>query len=116
MPACSGHSHNNNEPPDRWTYMATVGEAASSFLSDAYWLATLFDLASGCPEFAFGLSTYAIGFGAVMALSTASGAAYSHTMLNLNAQNNEHKREHNHGHGETHEHDEVKKDAPILKQ
>lgn len=77
------HSH---QKADKWTNIATLGEATASFISDAYWLGSIFDVASGfTPEY-MGLSTHALGFGATLALLSAGGAAYSHRVLNKHHQ------------------------------
>lgn len=80
-----GHQHNHSHSEhhaDKWTNIAAAGELAASFISDAYWLATLFDVASGLPDSYIGLSVYGIGFGIVSACLSAGGAAYSHRVLN----------------------------------
>ena len=82
MPQCQHH----HQQADTWTNIATVGEASASFISDAYWLGTLFDITSGCAVETLGLSFYGLGFGAIMALLSASGAAYSHRTLNTHHQ------------------------------
>lgn len=75
-------NHHQHEHSDNWTKLAALGEAVSSFISDAYWLGGIFDVATGCNDDALGLSYYAIAFGAVAALLSASGAAYCHYNLN----------------------------------
>ena len=80
MPGCS-HSH-AAEKADKWTKIAGAGEAVTSFVSDAYWLASSFQLATGFEEEAMGLSYYALGFGFMGAVLSASGATYCHYMLN----------------------------------
>lgn len=77
---------------DVWTKLATAGEATASFISDAYWLGGLIDLAAQLDDAGYGLSWYGMGFGAAIALLTAAGSAYSHTALNLNHQH--HPAEH----------------------
>lgn len=77
----SGCNHNHGKS-DGWTNFSAIGEAVSSFVSDAYWLSTCFDIVSGFGENAIGLSYYAIGFGAFIALLSAGGAAYCHRNLN----------------------------------
>lgn len=80
-----GHSHSGKRA-DIWTNIATVGEGVSSFVSDAYWLASWFDVGAGFEPVALGLSYYAIAFGTVTALLSAGGAAYSHRALNTTHQ------------------------------
>ncbi len=80
MPQCD-HGHGSTHA-DKWTNIAAVGEGVSSFISDAYWLGSLFDIVTGLPSAALGLSFYAIAFGTVSALLSATGAAYSHRILN----------------------------------
>ncbi len=75
------HAHDYKHA-DKWTNTATVGEATASFISDAYWLATLFDIVSNFEPDSLGLSFYGVGFGAILALLSAGGAAYSHRTLN----------------------------------
>jgi len=79
------HYH-DPQRPDMWTNIAAGGEATASFISDAYWLATSFDVMFGCIIKAFGLSFYGLSFGVVMALLSAGGAAYSHRTLNTHHQ------------------------------
>lgn len=76
---CHAHGHKH---ADKWTNTATFGEATASFISDSYWLATLFDIASNFEPDIVGLSFYGVGFGATLALLSAAGAAYSHRTLN----------------------------------
>ena len=67
---------------DAWTNISAVGEMVSSFVSDAYWLATLTDLMGDLDAEELGLSYWGLGTGALIALLTASGAAYCHWNLN----------------------------------
>lgn len=71
-----------NTKADKWTKTAAVVEAAIGFISNTYWLATLFDLASGMNEEIAGLSYYALGFGMVGAIFSSAGSTYSHYLLN----------------------------------
>lgn len=81
------HSHaHDHKYADKWTNIATAGEATASFISDAYWLATLFDIVSNAGPETLGLSFYGVGFGAIFAVLSASGAAYSHRTLNTHHQ------------------------------
>ncbi len=91
---CNHHHTTEKEKPDFWTNFAAIGEYASSFISDGYWLAELFDIATGLSEDALGLSYYGITFGALMALLSAYGAAYSHRSLNTLLQKQEEKTHH----------------------
>ena len=84
MPKCN--HHHNHQNADILTNTAAVIEAATSFISDLYWLATFFDTASGFEINMFGLSFYGLGFGTIIALLSASGAAYSHRTLNTHHQ------------------------------
>ena len=92
MPKCKhGHNHGhhheeNEEKADLLTNLGTIGESVSSFISDSYWLGTLFDLASGFEAEALGLSYYAIAVGATLAILSAGGAAYAHRNLNQHHQ------------------------------
>jgi len=74
--------HHSHKKADTWTNIATLGELVSSFISDAYWLGGLFDLATDCDKDFLELSRYAIIFGVIVAVLSASGAAYSHRALN----------------------------------
>ena len=84
MPKCS-HQH-NHQHADKWTNAAAGGQAIASFISDSYWLATLFDLVSNGKAKVIGLSYAGLIFGAIMAVLSAAGAAYAHRALNKNHQ------------------------------
>jgi hypothetical protein len=75
------HLHEHTDA-DKWTKIAAIAEGVTGFISNTYWLATLFDIISGAEESAAGISFYAMGFGVIIASLSASGAAYSHYVLN----------------------------------
>lgn len=113
------HAHHQKKT-DIWTKLAAVGEGTASLISDAYWIGGLIDLAAQLDEDGYGLSWYGMGFGTALALITAAGSVYSHTMLNLNHQNeknhheeadhetesliNSHPEDHDHHQGQAHSH------------
>jgi len=78
------HTHSNNA--DIWTNIAAAGELVTNFISNAYWLASTFDVASGFQDDAIGVSYYALIFGAVAATLSAAGSSYCHRKLNITHQ------------------------------
>lgn len=79
--------NHNNARSDIWTNVGAVGEAVSGLISDSYWLATSFDIASRFEEDVMGLSYYGLAFGVIVGLLSAGGAAYCHRQLNTSHQN-----------------------------
>lgn len=88
------HAHHQQTTADIWTKLAAAGEGTASLISDAYWIGGLIDLAAQLDDDGYGLSWYGMGFGTALALVTAAGSAYSHTMLNLNHQREEITHDH----------------------
>lgn len=86
MSHCRHTHHEHSTTADIWTKMAAVGEGTASLISDAYWIGGLIDLAAQLDDDGYGLSWYGMGFGTALALVTAVGSAYSHSMLNINHQ------------------------------
>ncbi len=100
-----GHSHGSKKS-DGWTKLGTLGEAITSLVSDAYWMAGLVSacaaMATGPAEAGgdlnvttaavdvavdiIGLPLYAVIAGAVGAVLSAGGAAYCHNNLNTHLQ------------------------------
>lgn len=67
-----GHAHAHDAvKADGWINMSMVGEYTASFISDAYWMTTLFDLCGGFSADLAGFSFYGMGFGALVALLSA---------------------------------------------
>lgn len=83
------HDHDHDKPADKWTNIAAVGEASASLISDGYWFASLFDIASGLKVDFIGLSYWGFGVGIAMGLLTAGGAMYCHRALNTYHQQTE---------------------------
>jgi len=82
----NSHSHRHTHHADIWTNLAAAGELVTSLISDAYWLASVFDVVSGFKEDAIGVSYYALTFGAVAASLSAAGSSYCHRILNVTHQ------------------------------
>ena len=80
------HNCNHNHSADRWTKVSGLGEAVSSFVSDGYWLATLFDIATGFTGTLLPISWWGLGVGIFGASLTAAGSTYSHWVLNTSHQ------------------------------
>lgn len=76
------HHHHDNEKADFWTIANTAAEGTTSFISDSYWLASVFDLCTGLEKDFLGVSKYGAAFGLTLALVSAGGSALCH--LNLN--------------------------------
>lgn len=92
------HPHNSfDETSDIWTKLSALGELTTSLISDAYWIASLFELVVGNEheQNAVSLSWTAFALGTSIAVFTALGATYSHWHLNL-------KNQHHHSTSEAH--------------
>ncbi len=83
---CAHHHHDAKEKADFLTNIAAGGDLMASLLSDSFFLAQFFDVATGLAADAFGVSFYGMGFGALIALLSAAGAAYTHRVLNVQHQ------------------------------
>lgn len=85
MGQCS-HNHNHAKVADRWTQLSAMGEFGSSFISNAYWLGGLLDLATGMEQDFYALSKTGFWFGVCSGFLTAVGSAYCHKVLNVHHQ------------------------------
>jgi hypothetical protein len=80
-----GHSH-GHEKSDFFTKFSAFGEFIGSFISDAYWMASIYDLGNSKDPEMLGVTKPALIFGLTVAALSASGAAYCHYRLNKNHQ------------------------------
>ena len=83
------HSHAHGDEQSKADWITTVGavvEAGTSLISNSFWLGGWFDLALQFEADVLGLSYYGWAFGVFLALITAGGAAYSHSIVNINHQ------------------------------
>ncbi len=80
------HAHGGKHSADTYTKLAAIGEGVSSFISDAYWLGGLIDLAAQLDDNGYGLSWYGMSFGAALALLATAGSVFAHITVNANHQ------------------------------
>lgn len=100
MAHCRHTHHSHEKKADAWTKIGAAGEAAASFISDAYWLGGLIDLAAQLDDVGVGLSWYGLGFGSALSLLLTVGSVYSHTIVNINHQDKNHATDCEHHHEE----------------
>ena len=83
------HKHCNHDhiekKSDIWTKL-NAASGISTYISDTYWLATLFDLSTGFEGDMLPISWYALGFGLLIATLSAGGSTFCHWVLNKNHQ------------------------------
>lgn len=80
---CDHHHHEKKS--DIWTKLSATS-GISTYISDTYWFATLFDLTTGFEGNLLPISWYALGFGFLIATLSAGGSTYCHWILNKNHQ------------------------------
>lgn len=93
MAHCRHDHHSHGHKADAWTKLGAAGEGAASFISDAYWIGGLIDLAAQLDDVGIGLSWYGLGFGCGLSLLLTAGSVYSHTIVNINHQDANHSGE-----------------------
>ncbi len=71
---------------DKWTNLTAVGHVFSGFINDSYWLANMFDVATGFEPTPFGLSLWGIAVGGSIALLSAFGSTYCDRVVNTTHQ------------------------------
>lgn len=83
----SHQCNHDHKHADKWTNLNAFGAGATGYISNAFWIANLFDDISGLKGTVLPISWAGLAFGLAVSALTTAGATYSHYVLNRNHQN-----------------------------